>query len=72
MKIWKHLKKSFLNNLGLLFSTRGKVRNRFKRRLFPIKNEDDIPTGEPTPQPAAEPATKTTPTKYKKSKFKLQ
>ena len=30
-------KKSFLNNLGLLFSAREKVLNSFKSRLFPIK-----------------------------------
>ena len=33
----KTLKKSFLNNLGLLFSARKKVLNGFKRRLYPIK-----------------------------------
>ena len=41
-------KKSFLNNLGLLFSAREKVLNSFKSRLFPIKNLDTFPTREPT------------------------
>ena len=36
-------KKSFLNNLGLLFSAREKVLDSFKSRLFPIKNVDEIP-----------------------------
>ena len=31
-------KKYFLNNLGLLFSAREKFLERFKSRLFPIKN----------------------------------
>ena len=48
-------KKYFLNNLGLLFSAREKVRNSFKSRLFPIKNVDKIPRREPTPKPATEP-----------------
>ena len=30
--------KSFLNNLGLFFSTREKVLNNFKSRIFPLKN----------------------------------
>ena len=33
-------KKSFLNNLGLLISAREKVFNRFKNRLFPIKERE--------------------------------
>ena len=33
-------KKSFLNNLGLLFSEREKVLNSFKSELLPIKNLD--------------------------------
>ena len=37
-------KKSFLNNLGLLFSAREKVLDSFKSRFFPIKNVDEIPT----------------------------
>ena len=37
-------KKSFFNNLELLFSARGKVLNSFKSRLFPIKNLDKIST----------------------------
>ena len=35
-------KKSFLNNLGLLFRVREKVLNSFKRRLFPITKLDKI------------------------------
>ena len=30
----------FLNNLGLLFSTREKLHRNFKTRLFPIKNSN--------------------------------
>ena len=41
--------KSFLNNLGLLFSPRKNVFNSFKNRLFPIKDVDKILTYEPTP-----------------------
>ena len=48
-------KTSFLNNLGLLFSARKKVFNIFKSILFPIKNIDNIPTREPTPEPIREP-----------------
>ena len=61
-------KKSFLNNLGLLFSAREKVLDNFKSRLFPIKNLYKIPTREPATDPAKEP----TPTKHKKSKSKSQ
>ena len=61
-------KKSFLNNLELLFSARAKVLNSFKSRLFPIKYLDKIPTREP----AAEPAADKTPAKSKRSKSKLQ
>ena len=49
------MKNSFLNNLGLLFSAREKVPNRFKSRLIPIKNLDKIPTREPTPEVATKP-----------------
>ena len=53
-------KKSFLNNLRLLFSAKENV---FKSRLPPIKNLAKIPTGEPATESevAAEPtkATKT-------------
>ena len=41
--------KSFLNNLGLLFSPRKNVFNSFKSRLFPIKNVDKILIYEPIP-----------------------
>ena len=40
--------------------------NRFKSRLFPITNSDEIPTHEPTPELATEP------TKHNKSKLKLE
>ena len=53
-KVEKHLKKKFLNNLGLLFSAREKVLNSFKSRLFPIKKLHKILTRETTPEPAAE------------------
>ena len=61
----------FLDNLRLLFSLREKVLNSFRKRLFPIKNLDQIPIREPTPQPevAKEPAT-TEPTKATKAKTK--
>ena len=64
------MKKSFLNNLGLLFSAREKILNNFKRRLFPIKKLDKIPTHGPTCEPTPELATE--PTKHKKSKLKFQ
>ena len=48
-------KKSFLNNLGLLFSAREKVANSFKSRLFLIKYLNKTTTCEPTPEPATEP-----------------
>ena len=60
----------FWNNLGLLFRARKKVLNNFKSSLFPIKNLDKIPTGEPTRKATAKLATK--PTKHRKSKLKLQ
>ena len=60
----------FKNNLGLLFSAKEKVLNKFKSRLFPIKNFDKIPICESTPEVATEPATE--PINYKKSKLKLQ
>ena len=43
-------KKSFTNNLGLLFSAKEKVLIIFKSRLFSIKNLDQISTREPTEQ----------------------
>ena len=74
-------KKSFLYNLGLLFSAREIFLNIFKSRLFPIKNLDKIAICEPT-EPATElevatestrkPATEATPAKQQKSKSKLQ
>ena len=79
-------KRSFLDNLGLLFSAREKLLDNFQSRLFPMKKLDKIPTLQPTSEPAAEPATEpaaeptpevatepaTNPTKQKKSKLKLQ
>ena len=74
-------KKSFLNNLELLFSAREKVLTSFKSRLFSITNLDKIPTREPTEpttepevatEPTPKPATEPTPTKHKKSKLKFQ
>ena len=73
-------KKSFLNNLGLLFSAREKALNSFENKLFPIKNLGKIstrqPVAEPTPEVKTElipkQPTETTPTKHKKSKLKLQ
>ena len=59
-------KKYFLNNLELLFSTREKVLNSFKSRLFPITNLDKIPTREP----ATKPEVATEPTKTIKAKGK--
>ena len=43
-------KKSFTNNLGLLFSAKEKVLIIFKSRLFSIKHLDQISTREPTEQ----------------------
>ena len=60
--------KRYVSNLGLLFSSRENVFNSFKRRLFPIKKLDKIPTGEPTQKQTA----KSTPTKHEKLKLKLQ
>ena len=45
----------FLNNLRLLFRVREKVLHRFKSRLFPLKNFDEISTGELAPEWAPEP-----------------
>ena len=58
-------KKSFLNNLELLFSPREKTIDNLKSRLFPIKNLDKIPTCQPTQatEPAIEPEVATEPTK---------
>ena len=58
-------KKSFLNNLGLLFSAREKVLNSFKNWLFPIKNLDKIPTRVLKTKPTTEPEPATEPTKAK-------
>ena len=45
----------FKKNLGLLFSARENVLNKFKRRLFPIRNLDKIQLYEPArPEPATE------------------
>ena len=63
-------KKSFLHNFGLLFSTKEKVLNSFKSRLFPIKNVVKIPTRKPTPEPATEPEVAREPTKATKAKIK--
>ena len=63
--------KSFLNNLGLLFSTREKVLNRFKSKVSPIKNLDKITTRELT-EPATELEVAKEPTKATKSKNKTQ
>ena len=71
MKRYKNTwKKYFLNNLGLSFSAREKVLNRFKSRLFPLKNLNKTPTREPTPEPATEPEVATEPTKATKAKPK--
>ena len=66
----KGLEKTFLNNLGLLFSTREKVLNSIKSKLFPIINLDKISTRKPATEPAAELAAE--PNKHKKSRSKLQ
>ena len=60
-------KKSFLNNLGLLFSTREQVLNNFKSRLFPKIDLDKIPTPELATEPevAKEPIKATKVTKAK-------
>ena len=63
--------KSFLNNLGLLFSTREKVLNRFKSKVSPIKNLDKITTRELT-EPATELEVAKEPTKATKCKNKTQ
>ena len=47
-----------------------KLLNNFKSRLVPIKNLDEIPTRQPTCEPAPELVTE--PNKHKKSKSKLQ
>ena len=65
------MKKYFLNKLGLSFSAREKVLNRFKSRLFPQKNLNKTPTREPTPEPATEPEVATEPTKATKAKCKI-
>ena len=40
-------KKSFLNNLGLLFSARKNVLISFKSKLFPIKEREQAPEQAP-------------------------
>ena len=54
IKVECHLKKAF-------FKTREKVLNNLKRKIFPTKNLDKIPTPEPTPEPAPEPTVFDTP-----------
>ena len=54
-----------------------KALDSFKSRLLSIKNVDEIPTREPTPEPPTEPEVTTEPaeatlTKHKKSKLKMQ
>ena len=58
-------KKSFLNNLELLFSAREKTIDNLKSRLFPVKNLDKTPTCQPTQatEPAIEPEVATELTK---------
>ena len=58
---------SFLNDLGLLLSARGKVLNSFKRRLFPIKFFDKIPKRQPTLEPATEAEVAAKPSKATKA-----
>ena len=48
-------KKYLLNNVGLLLSTREKVLNNFKSKIFP-KNLDKLPTPEPAPELVYEPS----------------
>ena len=48
-------KELFKNNLGLLFSARENVLNKFKSRLFPIKNLGKTPTCEPKPEVITKP-----------------
>ena len=62
----KNLKKSSLNNIGLLFSERENFLYKLMRRLSRMKHLDKIPTREPTSEVAGEA------TKHKKSKLKLQ
>ena len=54
----------------MLFSAREEVLNKFKTRLFAIKNLDKIWTREPTREPTPELVTE--PIKHNKSKLKLQ
>ena len=56
-------KKSFLNNIRLCLSVRKKLLNKFKRKTFPIKNLNKMPTPKqsPAPAPAPEPAPKSEP-----------
>ena len=63
-------KKSFLNNLGLLFSVREKVLNKTVYFHEFLKILDKIPTREPTPEPAKEQEVTTEPTKPTKAKTK--
>ena len=48
-------KKSFLNNIGLCLSVRKKLLNKFKRKIFPIKNINKMPPPKQSPAPAPEP-----------------
>ena len=49
-------KRSFLSNLGLFFSSREKVLNNFRSKLFPVRILDKIPIREATFESAFEPA----------------
>ena len=49
-------KRSFLNNIRLIFSTSEKILNNFRSKIFPIKNTLSEQAPEPQPKLALEPA----------------
>ena len=63
-------KRLFLNNLGLLFSARGKVLNSFKSRLFPIKKFRQNSKTRTYNRTSNKPEVATEPTKLTKDKTK--
>ena len=49
-------KRSFLNNIRLIFSASEKILNNFRSKIFPIKNTIPEQAPEPEPKLALEPA----------------
>ena len=52
------MKKNFSKLCKITFNARKKVLNDFKSRIFPIKNQNEISTPEPTSKPTTKPTKK--------------